>query len=81
MWFTERWKCHTRTTKTACCSTGVPTRGLKGGVVRSKPSTGRQVEGRVALLTSFRDPPGEWALLGRVILGSVRLKQDQIHGP
>lgn len=81
MWFTERWKWHTGATKTACCSTGVPTRGLKGGVVRSKPSTGRQVEGRVALLTSFRDPPGEWVLPGRVILGSVRLKQAQIHGP
>lgn len=58
-----------------------PNQGLKGGVVRSKPSTGRQAEGRVALLTSFRDPPGEWALPGRVILGSVCLKQDQIHGP
>lgn len=55
--------------------------GLKGGVVRRQPSTGRQVEGRVALLTSFRDPPGEQVLSGRVILGSVRLKQGQIHGP
>lgn len=74
VWFTERWKWHTGVTKTACCSTGVPTRGPEG-------RSGEETAFHWQTGGGTSDPPGERALPGRVILGSVHLKQAQIHGP